>query len=136
MDRVMQPSLLRTGIATLVGILLAFGLVYLAQMVGNSIDPVVAVQDAADPDALEIQIPLLNTVALVLGWLVGSFAGAWLAARASGVAAAAWIVGGTVFGAGLARALSLGESWWMLVLAFAVPMAAAALASRAVRTAV
>jgi hypothetical protein len=131
----MQPNLIRTILATLVGILLAFGLVYLAQLAGNSLDPIVAVPDPIDPDALEIQIPLLNTLSLVLGWLIGSFAGSWLAARASGVAATAWIVGGTVFGAGLARAMSLGESWWMLALAFAVPMAAAALAGRTAQTA-
>lgn len=131
----MQPNLIRTGIATMVGILLAFALVYLAQMAGNSIDPVVAVPDAVDPDAIEIQIPLVNTLALVLGWLAGSFAGSWIAARASGVPATAWIVGGAVFGAGVARAVSLGESWWMIVLAFAVPMVAAALADRVARTA-
>lgn len=129
----MQPSLIRTALATLVGILLAFAMVYLAQLAGNTIDPVVAIPDPVDPDALEIQIPLLNTLSLILGWLIGSFAGSWLAARASGVPAAAWIVGGTVFGAGIARAMSLGESWWMLLLAFAVPMAAAALAARIVK---
>lgn len=131
----MQPNLFRTGFATFIGIILAFGLVYLAQMAGNSVDPVVAVPDTVDPDTLEIQIPLINTAALLLGWLVGSFVGGWLAARASGVPATVWIVGGAVFGAGIARALSLGESWWMLLLAFAVPMAAAALAQRVAATA-
>lgn len=134
-EDVMQPSLIRTGLATLVGIVLAFALVFLAQMVGNGIDPVIAVPDPVDPDALEIQIPLFNTVSLVLGWLVGSFAGSWIAARASGVPATVWVVGGAVFGAGIARAMSLGESWWVLMLAFAVPMLAAALAGRAVGTA-
>ncbi|NJS13546.1 MAG: hypothetical protein HC788_01755 [Sphingopyxis sp.] len=126
----MQPSLIRSGLATIAGILLAFALIYLAQYVGNVIDPVVAMPDAADPAALEIQIPLINTLSLLVGWLIGAFAGGWLAARASGVPATAWIVGGAVFGAGVTRALSLGEAWWMVALAFALPMVAAWLAGR------
>jgi len=131
----MQTNILRSGLATLAGILLAFALIYLVQSVGNSIDPVVAVTDAADPGALDIHIPLINTLSLILGWLVGSFAGSWLAARASGVAATAWIVGGAVFGAGVTRAVSLGEVWWMSALAFAVPMLAAWLGWRTARIA-
>jgi hypothetical protein len=132
----MQSNMLRTIIATITGILLAFALIWLAQTVGNAIDPVVAVPDATDPDALEVQIPLANTLALLAGWLVGAFAGSWLAARASGAAGTAWIVGGAVFGAGIVRAVSLGEPWWMLLLAFALPMIGAWGAGRAVQTAV
>jgi hypothetical protein len=130
---IMQPSLIRSGLATIAGIFLAFALVYMAQNIGNSIDPVVAVPDAADPGALEIQIPLINTLSLIFGWLVGAFAGGWLAGRASCVPATAWIVGGAVFGAGATRAVSLGEPWWMAALAFAVPMLAAWLAGRVAR---
>jgi hypothetical protein len=131
----MQTSLIRSALASVAGILLAFALIYLAQYVGNMIDPMVAVQDVTDPDALELQIPLSNTLALLFGWLIGAFAGSWLAARASGVIGTAWIVGGAVFGAGVVRAVSLGEPWWMLALAFALPMVAAWGAGRTVRVA-
>jgi hypothetical protein len=128
----MQSNMFRTVIATAAGILLAFALIWLAQTVGNAIDPVVAVPDAADPETLEIQIPLGSTLALLAGWLVGGFAGSWLAARASGIAATAWVVGGAVFGAGAVRAASLGEPWWMLALAFTLPLLGAWGAWRAV----
>lgn len=131
----MQGNIFRTAIATVAGMLLAFALIWLAQTVGNGISPAMAVPDAGDPEALEIQIPLMNTLVLLAGWLIGGFAGGWVAARASGITGSAWIVGGAVFGACVVRAASLGEPWWMLALAFALPMLGALGAARAARTA-
>lgn len=126
----MGGNILRMAIAAAVGIVIAFVLIWLAEYGGSAIAPA-----AYDPDTGEILIPLGSTIALILGWFVGSFAGGWLAMRVSGGSGAGWIVAGAVIGAGVYRALTLGESWWVVALAIAVPAAAAWTAQRAVSTA-
>lgn len=121
---------MRTVISTLAGIMLAFGLIYLALQAGGYFSPVVY-----DPASEEVQIPLGNTLSLFIGWFVGSFAGAWLAMRASGQAGPGWIVAGAVAGAAIYRALTLGDAAWVTAAGFIIPLAATWLASRAVRIA-
>lgn len=123
----MNSNILRSAIAAVVGIIVAFVLLWLAEYGGNAIAPA-----EYDLNTGEILIPLGSTIALLLGWFVGSFAGGWLAMRVSGGNAAGWIVAGAVIGAGVYRAITLGESWWVIVLAIAVPAAAVWTAQRAV----
>lgn len=122
---------MRTIISTIVGIMLAFGLIYLALQFGGKLSPVVY-----DPATEEVQIPLGNTLSLFIGWFVGSFAGAWLAMRASTQAGPGWIVAGAVAGAAIYRALTLGDAVWVTAAGFIIPLAATWLASRVVRTAI
>jgi hypothetical protein len=121
---------MRMIIGTIVGILLAFGLIYMAQMVGNTMSPGVY-----DPASEEVQIPLANTILLFVGWFIGTFAGAWVAMRTTAMGGPGWVVAGAVIGAALYRAFTLGDAIWVIAAAFIVPLAAAWLAARAVRTA-
>ena len=122
----MTGNIVRTIIAAAIGIAAAFGLVWLAQYAGHELSPA-----QYDLESGEILIPVGSTVALVIGWFVGTFAGSWLAMRGSAGTGAGWIVAGAVIGAALYRAVTLADTWWIMALGVAVPLAAAWLAQRA-----
>ncbi len=85
----MTRNILRSAIAAVIGIVVAFGLIWLAQYAGSEISP-----DVYDPDSGEVLIPIGSTVALVVGWFIGTFGGSWLAMRVSAGTGAGWIVAG------------------------------------------
>ena len=122
----MASGLIRSVIAAVVGIAVAFGLIFLFQIAGNNLSP-----GEYDLETGEILIPLGSTIALIIGWFVGSFAGAWLAMRVSGGVAAGWVVAGSVIGAAIYRAIDLADTWWIMALGLAIPIAAAWFAQRA-----
>ncbi|GGJ64052.1 hypothetical protein CDQ92_00400 [Sphingopyxis bauzanensis] len=122
----MTKDILRSAIATVIGIVVAFGLIWLAQYAGSEISP-----SEYDLETGEILIPIGSTIALIVGWFIGSFAGGWLAMRISAGTGAGWIVAGSVIGAALYRAVTLADTWWIMALGVAVPLAAVWLAQRA-----
>lgn len=122
----MTKNILRSAIAALIGIVVAFGLIWLAQYAGSEISP-----DVYDPNSGEVLIPIGSTIALVVGWFIGTFGGSWLAMRVSAGTGAGWIVAGSVIGAALYRAVTLADAWWIMALGVAVPLAAVWLAQRA-----
>ena len=122
----MTKDILRSAIATVIGIVVAFGLIGLAQYAGSEISP-----SEYDLDTGEILIPIGSTIALIVGWFIGSFAGGWLAMRISAGTGAGWIVAGSVIGAALYRAVTLADTWWIMTLGVAVPLTAVWLAQRA-----
>ncbi|MBJ7437586.1 MAG: hypothetical protein JHD35_00985 [Sphingopyxis sp.] len=122
----MTKDILRSAIAAVIGIVVAFGLIWLAQYAGSEISPA-----EYDLDTGEILIPIGSTIALIVGWFVGTFAGSWLAMRISAGTGAGWIVAGSVIGAALYRAVTLADTWWIMALGVVVPLAAAWLAQRA-----
>lgn len=126
----MTKNFLRPAIAAVVGILVAFGLVWLAQYAGSEIAPA-----EYDPATGEILIPVGSTIALIVGWFLATFAGSWLAMRISGGTGAGWVVAGAVIGAALYTAIDFADTWWIMALGVAVPLAAVWLAQRAVGTA-
>lgn len=126
----MTSNFLRAAAAAIVGIIVAFALIWLAQYAGSEISP-----DVYDMETGEVLIPLGSTIALLVGWFVGTFAGAWVAMRASGSSNAGWIVAGAVMGAGLYRAVTLADDWWIMALGVVIPAAAAWAAQRATATA-
>ncbi|WP_432770464.1 MAG: hypothetical protein HEQ22_06915 [Sphingopyxis sp.] len=122
----MNSTILRSAIAAIIGIAVAFALIWLAQYAGSEFSP-----DMYDPDSGEVLIPIGSTVALLIGWFVGTFAGGWLAMRISAGTGAGWIVAGAVIGAGLYRAVTLADAWWIMALGIAIPLVAVWLAQRA-----
>ena len=127
----MTKNFMRPAIAAVVGILVAFGLVWLAQYAGSEISPA-----EYDPTTGEILIPVGSTIALIVGWFIATFAGSWLAMRISGGTGAGWVVAGAVIGAALYTAIDFADSWWMMALGVAIPLAAVWLAQRATATAI
>lgn len=131
----MASNGIRTLLAPIAGMFLAFALIFVAQLLGNQLDPMIAVSDPLDESAIELQIPLLNTATLLFGWFVGAFAGGWLTMRISNSIVTGWIVAGAVIGAAIYRALTIGDAAWVVAAAFLLPLAAAWLAGRATRLA-
>ena len=127
----MTKTILRSAISAIIGIVVAFGLIWLAQYAGSEISP-----DVYDPDSGEILIPIGSTISLIAGWFIGSFAGGWLAMRVSAGTGPGWIVAGAVIGAALYRAVTLADSWWIMALAVTVPLFAVWLAQRATSIAI
>ena len=125
----MSGNILRSAIATAIGIVVAFGLVWLAQYAGSQFSP-----DVYDLESGEVLIPIGSTIALLAGWFIGSFAGSWLAMRVSGGRGAGWVVAGAVVGAGLYRAVTLDDAWWIMALGLTIPVLAALAAQRAAAT--
>ncbi|SKB33038.1 hypothetical protein [Sphingopyxis flava] len=121
----MARTFLRSLVATAVGIFVAFALILIAQYAGGEVSP-----EAYDPLAGEILIPAGATAALIIGWFVGAFAGGWVAMRVSGRTGPGWIVAGAVIGAGLYRAVTLADAWWVIALGVAVPLVAGWAAQR------
>ena len=122
----MTKDILRSAVAAVIGIAIAFGLIWLAQYAGNEISPA-----EYDLDSGEILIPIGSTIALIIGWFIGTFAGGWLAMRISAGTGAGWIVAGSVIGAALYRAVTLADTWWIMALGVVVPLVAVWLAQRA-----
>lgn len=115
------------GIAgTIAGIFVAFALLWIAQYAGSSLSP-----DVYDPSTGEVLIPIGSTIALFVGWFVGTFAGSWLAMRMSGKSGAGWVVAGATIGASLYRAVTLADAGWVMALGIVIPLAAAWAAQRA-----
>ncbi|WP_033073207.1 hypothetical protein [Sphingopyxis sp. MWB1] len=126
----MKNKWVRSALAGIVGIIVAFGLVWLLQYAGGNLAPIVY-----DPETGEILIPLGSTIALFIGWFAGSFAGSWLAMRMSEGSGVGWIVAGAVIGAALYRAVTLADAWWVMALAVILPLLAVWMAERAIATA-
>ncbi len=122
----MTRNILRTAIAAVIGIVVAFGLIWLAQYAGSEFSP-----DVYDPNSGEVWIPIGSTIALLIGWFIGTFAGGWLSMRISAGTGAGWIVAGAVIGAALYRAVTLADAWWIMALGVAIPLVAVWLAQRA-----
>ena len=125
----MTKEILRSAIAAVAGIFVAFGLIWLAQYAGSEISP-----DVYDLNSGEVLIPIGSTIALLVGWFIGTFAGGWLAMRVSAGTGAGWIVAGAVIGAALYRAVTLADTWWIMALGALIPLAAVWLAQRATAT--
>lgn len=126
----MTKDILRWALATAIGIIIAFGLIYLFQYAGSNLSP-----DVYDPDTGEVLIPIGSTIALLLGWFLGTFAGGWLAMRISQSPWAGWTVAGAVLGAALYRAITLADTWWIMACGLIVPLAAIWAAQRVTTTA-
>lgn len=126
----MIRNIVRSAVAAMVGIVVAFGLIWLAQYAGSELSP-------AEYDLVsgEILIPLGSTVALIIGWFIGAFSGGWLAMRASGGTGAGWVVAGAVIGAAIYTAADFSDAWWIMALGMLTPLTAAWLAQRAAATA-
>lgn len=126
----MKSNIVRSAIAAVAGILVAFVLLWLAQYAGSEIAPA-----EFDVDTGEILIPLGSTIALIVGWFVGTFGGAWLAMRVSNGSGSGWIVAGAVIGAAVYSAADYSDTWWIMALGVVVPLIAAWAAQRAAGTA-
>ena len=118
------------------GVIAAFLLIALLETIGTTLYPLPAElesMESADSAAIAAaiaEIPLPAKMLVVIGWLVGTLGGAWLALRISNWRWSGWIVAALVIAAGFVNIALLPHPFWMQICAVAMPLAGGWLAAR------
>lgn len=128
-------SIGRSVLALLLGALLAGVLIMAVEFLGSTLYPLPAGMDPHDPESIKAamaHLPIGSLLLVLLGWIVGTFAGAWLAARIADRAPIAHGLGlGALFlAAGIVNMLEIPHPLWFWVLGVAVFLPAAYVGAR------
>mgnify|MGYP005843554987 CR=1 FL=1 len=131
--------ILRSIAGVFVGMLAASLLIFVIEAAGHAVFPLPGDIDATDLQAIRAaaeagRIPAAAMAAVLVGWAVGAFAGAWIAAKVAGRMSLIHgsVVGGIILSGSVANLTMIPSPIWMWVGAFVlVPGAvyAAALAA-------
>jgi hypothetical protein len=118
-------AVLRSAVALILGVVLGFILIAAIEIAGQVIYPFPTDTDPTDMEAVKTAFasaPPLVLVPVFLGWAVGTFAGAALAALLAGRAPVAHglIIGVLFLLAGIANMLMLPHPLWFWVVGLAV----------------
>jgi hypothetical protein len=130
----MRP-ILRSGLAVLLGALAASAVIMAVEFLDATIYPSPPGMDPNDPDSVKsamAALPIGALLLVLLGWIVGTFAGAWIAAR---LAPRSPIVHGLIVGVlllagGIYNMLEIPHPLWFWVLGVAVFLPSAYLGAR------
>lgn len=125
--------MIRALLAVAAGIAVAFAGITVLQSIGHQIYPPPEGIDPADREAFaEIvrQMPVPALLMVLLAYAVGTFFGAWLAARIAGRPFPALLVGGVMMLAGISNLALVPHPLWFMVLSVLVFVPSAWLASR------
>lgn len=125
--------MIRALLAVAAGIAVAFGGIALFQSLGHQLYPPPEGLDPSDPEAFaEIvgQMPVGALLMVLLAYALGTFCGAWLAARIAGRPFPALLVGGVMMLAGISNLAVIPHPLWFMVLSVLVFVPSAWLASR------
>ena len=130
----MKP-ILRSILAVLLGAIAAGFLILAVEMLGTRLFPFPPGTDVDNPDALRAAMSHIPTGALLLilfGWIVGTFAGAWVAARVAGRAPIGHglVIGVLYLAAAVANMLAIPHPVWFWALGVVVFLPAAYLGAR------
>jgi hypothetical protein len=130
----MNP-VIRSVLAVIAGMLVAFVLIALVQTIGMRVYPPPPMQtgDIESLRAAMARIPLGALLFVILSYTVGSLAGGWVAARLApnGKMTHAMIVAALLFGAGLMNLMTIPHPAWFWVASSAVYWLAAWSGARA-----
>ncbi|MFL6193506.1 MAG: hypothetical protein ACJ75H_05005 [Thermoanaerobaculia bacterium] len=115
-----MPSILRSILAVLCGALVGGAVILGMELVGTRVFPPPASLAPADPESMRAAmaaLPLGAFVMVLAGWALGTFAGAWVAARVAGRSPLGHglAVGLLFLAAGVANMLSLPHPVWFWV---------------------
>ena len=135
--------MLRKLFGGLAGIIAAFAVITLVQMIGHQVIPPPSGMNPADPDSIReamASLPIGAFLFVLLSYFLGAFTGSFVATWLGGVRVrtSAIVVGGLVFAATVANLVMIPHPIWFSVVALAgIPVAAffgARLAPRRVQT--
>jgi hypothetical protein len=120
----MNP-VVRSVLAVVGGMLVAFVLIALVQVIGMRVYPPPSGLDPANPESIKAamaMVPLGALLFVLLAYAAGSVAGGWVAARfaPSGKMMHAMIVAALLVGAGLVNLLSIPHPAWFWVASNAI----------------
>jgi hypothetical protein len=108
----------RTIAAILAGAIAAVCTVFVGEFIGHSIFPPPAGTDLSNPEALKTLIenlPAGAIVAVLVSWAAGAFVGGGIAARLSGKAWTAWLIGALMLAGGIASMLAIPHPTWFML---------------------
>jgi hypothetical protein len=125
--------MIRSILAVVAGLVLSFAIVVLVQGLSAILYPLPPGVDVNDPASLRAamaDVPAGALFLVALAWFVGTFAGAWVAARVAlrAPSAHAFAVGGILTLAGVANLLMLPHPAWFWVLGLSAAVLGAHLA--------
>jgi hypothetical protein len=131
----MNP-VIRSVLAVIAGMLVAFVLIFVVQGIGIRVYPPPPGMSPVDPEsfkAMRMQVPVRSLLFVLLSYTVGSLAGGWVAARfaPSGKMTHAMILAALLFGAGLMNLMTIPHPAWFWVASSAIYWLAAWSGARA-----
>ena len=120
----MNP-VVRSILAVVVGMLVAFVIIALVQTVGMRVYPPPAGMDPSNPESIKAamaQLPLGALLFVLLAYAAGSVAGGWTAARFAPKSRMmhAMIVGAILLGAGIMNMMTIPHPGWFWASAIAI----------------
>ena len=129
----MNNPLMRQILGVIAGVVVGGLIVFCVELVGHSLFPTPPGIDLSNPDDVKRLIATLPTGALVMvlvGWALGSLAGAWTANRIARTPMAGWIVGGLFVLMTAYNFTVIPHPMWMMAVGIAIPFVMAWVASR------
>jgi hypothetical protein len=107
--------MLRQILGLLAGLATAVATVAVVEGAGHMVFPPPPGTDLAKPDDLETiidKLPVGAIVAVLVAWAAGAFLGGAVAARVTGRASSAWMIGVAMLLAGIATMLAIPHPFW------------------------
>jgi hypothetical protein len=109
--------------AVIVGLIVAFLLVFGAEAISHQIQPPppgMNEQDMAQVKAYVATLPLSVLLIVLAGWLIATFVGTWAAAKIARGPMAGFLVGALLLAAGIVNAFMIPQPIWFSIASFAI----------------
>lgn len=129
----MDQPLVKTILAVIAGVIAGGAIVFVTEVVGHSLYPPPADINLADPEdvkRLMANLPAGAFLMVLVGWFLGSFAGAFIAYSISRKAIAAWTVAAIFILFTAMNFMMIPHPAWMIAAGLLIPLASAWLALR------
>jgi len=127
-------TILRRIGAVIVGLIVAFLLVFAAEGIAHKIyppPPGTNMQDMEKVKAFVATLPLSVMLIVLTGWLIATFVATWLASRIAGTPIPGYIVGALLLCAGIANAVMLPQPVWFSIASIVIYIGATWVGARA-----
>ncbi len=129
------PPFARSFVAVMAGMVVAVTIVSICDLAAGTLHPLPAgfdMRDVAQMKAHAAAAPALAMLVVLVGWIVGSFAGGVVASRVAARSRGqyAWVVAGVLLAATLANLRAIPHPAWMVIGALVGVPAAGWLAAR------
>ena len=129
----MDKPIVRIILGVVIGVVIGGLVVFLVEGAGHAMYPPPPGTDLSNPESLKTLMATMPTGALVmvmLGWFLGSLAGAWIARLVAKRDIAAWIVAILFICLTATNFLYIPHPVWMMIAGVLIPMVSAWLVTR------
>ena len=117
-----MPRVARSFLAVMAGMIVAVTVVSICDLAAGTLHPVPPGFDLRDVEQMKAHIssaPASAMIVVLLGWILGPFAGGFVASRVAARSRRryAWVISGVLLAATIANLLSIPHPAWMVVAA-------------------